>query len=364
MALTLSLPPAANVARLLGGLRRLRGGSDDADPADAPAAGMPEPSDMAETAEAPEPAGPASDRMARVLSHLRAWWAGDVLEGEAAGEAGADAATGAPESEAATPAPAAWNEHRQEVVENLWGKGFSSPGEADHVMALIKPLGLDRKQSVLDIGVGLGGSTRVIANETGAWVTGLEADAAMVKAGMEVSVMAGMAKRAPIHLFTPPRLEIRDRCMDVVVSKESLYGMPHKEILFQEMYRVLKPVGQILFTDYMLPGEGGGSAMLEAWRAGESPAPDPWTVERTVNLLREMRLDVRIAEDMTGQLKHLVIQGWLQLLRQLTPGKVPHPMAVALITEAEFWVRRLALLESHDLRCYRIYAMKREAVYK
>ena len=72
------------------------------------------------------------------------------------------------------------------MVQRLWGDGFSSPGEAEHVMMLVKPLGLNETMGVLDLNPGLCGSTRVIADSTGAWVTGLEADADLAAAGMEI----------------------------------------------------------------------------------------------------------------------------------------------------------------------------------
>jgi SAM-dependent methyltransferase len=279
-------------------------------------------------------------RLAPLRARLHAWW--DGCDHEPAAEA-ADRA--------------GWSAARREAVQSLWGKGFSSPGEAEHVMTLVEPLGLDEKNSVIDLGPGLGGSTRAIAGETGASVTGFETDPELVEAGRELSVKAGMAKKAPVVAYKPPLIDASDGSADAVISKEALYAMPEKEVLFEEMYRVLKPLGQVLFTDYVVP-EGHASPALEQWLAAEPPTPSPWCAERTVARLRDLGFEVRIAEDMTAVLKGLVLDGWKNLATSLTAGAVPNETGRAIVEEAELWVRRLALFDTGDLRCYRFHAIK------
>ena len=335
--------------------------------AEATEAEMPPPAapDEIETEDAPRPSdnGGADDfarRFAPLRARLRAWWEGYDYEPDEP----EDEPTRGDEPVVKTAPPAGWGTARCEAVQNLWGKGFSTPGEAEHVMMLVKPLGLDAKNSVIDLNPGLGGSTRVVAEETGAWVTGFESDSELVAAGMELSVMAGMAKRAPVVAYKPPVIDARDKSVDAVISKEAIYALPEKEVLFEEMYRVLKPVGQVLFTDYVVPEEGHGSPALEQWIASEHPTPMPWCPERTVARLRDLGFEVRIAEDMTALLKGRVLDGWKNLAMSLRTGAVDKETALAIVREAELWTRRLALFDSGDLCCYRFYAMKRELVFK
>lgn len=298
-----------------------------------------------------------SGRFDLLRGRLHAWWEGyDFEPAEPAPEV-----DDAPEPEPAPPTPEEWTQARQEIVQKLWGEGFSTPGEAEHVKMLVKPLGLTEKQSVLDINPGLGGTSRVVAEDTGAWVTGLEADNDLATAGMEISVMSGMAKKAPIQFFTPPKIDIRGHTMDAVVSKEGLYVLPEKEIVFEEIYKVLKPVGQLLFTDYMLPKNDHTSPALEAWIAAETPTPIPWSVDQTVARLKDIGFEVRISEDMTDGVKSLVMKGWQSLVAGIEPGQLSQAAAGAVVGEAEIWCRRLALFEAGDLRCYRIHALKHES---
>ena len=98
----------------------------------------------------------ASSKFSPILARLNAWWEGDEYAGELP--------TAEEPEPAAAPAAAAepeinWSPARCEVVQRLWGDGFSSPGEAEHVMMLVKPLGLNETMSVLDLNPGLGGPT-------------------------------------------------------------------------------------------------------------------------------------------------------------------------------------------------------------
>jgi len=74
------------------------------------------------------------------------------------------------------------------------GEGFTTPGQAERMVQLIASLGLRRKMKELDIEAGLGGTTRLIAERTEAWVTGLESEEMLVRMGMKRSISAGLIK--------------------------------------------------------------------------------------------------------------------------------------------------------------------------
>ena len=262
-----------------------------------------------------EDALPDAGRFDELLGRLRAWWEGEDFEPEEPAPVAETVSKPAPAAEA--PSPEEWTQARQEIVQKLWGEGFSTPGEAEHIKMLVKPLGLTAKQSIFDINPGLGGTSRVVAEDTGAWVTGLEADNDLAAAGMELSVMGGMAKKAPIQYFEPPKIDIRERTMDAMISKEGLYTLPEKEILFDEVYKALKPIGQLLFTDYMLPKDNHTSPALDDWIAAENPTPVPWSIDQTVARLKDIGFEIRVSEDMTDSLKSLVLKGWKDLVRDI-----------------------------------------------
>jgi SAM-dependent methyltransferase len=147
----------------------------------------------------------------------------------------------------------AWADPRLTISGRLWGEAMTGPGGRDFALAKIASFGTDKKMSLLEIGAGLGGSTRIIAKETGAWVTRLEPDAAFAKAGMELSSRSKLKKRAPIEPCDLAEIDLEPVHYPVIFSLETFYKVADKAEFYAKVYRSLKPEGQLLFTDIMVP---------------------------------------------------------------------------------------------------------------
>src|SRR3546814_18711553 len=115
---------------------------------------------------------------------------------------------------------------------------------------------------------------------------------------MELSTMAGLAKRAPIHYFDMDRYEFRENSTDCVISKESLFTVEDKERLLKEIIRMIRPRGQLLFTDYVL-AEKADERAVYTWAEDEPKRPYPWTKRDYEDMLTEARLDIRIKAGIT-----------------------------------------------------------------
>src|SRR5262249_12362934 len=152
------------------------------------------------------------------FAKLMAWFRGAK---DAAPAAGGDtpravmpaAAPDQPPLDAATPAQ--W----------LWGAGFHVPRDVEHVLGLVEPFALNPAMSMLYIGAGLGGGARAIATKYATYVTALEADAALVRRGMEMSTLQGMQKRAPVTLYDPATLELRNHSFDCILARQCTYTL-------------------------------------------------------------------------------------------------------------------------------------------
>lgn len=251
-----------------------------------------------------------------------------------------------------------WTTERISVAEQIWGEGFTQPGGTDYVSELIKPLGLDSSMHVLDLGAGLGGVPRAIAEFTGAWVTGYEADPRLVKRANELSAKMGMAKKVPIELYNPDNPGFKRAAYDAVISRESLFTFADKGKLFGRIVRAVKPFGQILFTDYMLPRPNHSSPALDAWYAVEQQEPHPWSLEEALAVLNGLKLDVRIHDDISEEMRARILKGWDSFTKMIASGGMSRAFKRALLKEVELWARRVALIESGDLKVYRVYARK------
>ncbi|WP_299395156.1 methyltransferase domain-containing protein [Pelagibius sp.] len=252
-----------------------------------------------------------------------------------------------------------WMSKRLEIMQEIWGKGMTGPGDAAYILKLVKPLALDPAFTVIEVGAGLGGATRVISEHFDIWMTGLEADREVADAGMELSTMAGMAKKAPVHYFDVDHYEFREASIDCVFSKEALYVVEDKKRLLAEIINMIKPRGQLLFTDYVF-AEDAAKKDIQAWVSGEPVTPHPWTQRQYEQTLTEARLDIRIKEDITDEVYKIITSAWAEFLASLRGRELDKSTSDAINEAVDLWTRRTKAIESGALRLCRFHALKKE----
>lgn len=117
---------------------------------------------------------------------------------------------------AASPAPAQAGEEeapqteadlaRLDVLQLMWGKGFSGPGDADFITGLAHPLNLNAQKLVLGLSAGLGGGVRALADTFKTFVTGLERDDELAFHGNKLSLQLGHERTASIAHYNPAQI--------------------------------------------------------------------------------------------------------------------------------------------------------------
>ncbi len=248
-----------------------------------------------------------------------------------------------------------WTPSRIDITEKLWGAGFSSPGGAEHISYLVRPIGLNPDKSALDLSAGLGGGARSMATEFGCWVNGLESSPLLAAAGMERSRKAGLEKRAPVELYDPEHFSYPRR-VDAILYKEGMFAVHDKEQLFDGIEEILKPKGHLLITDYVLAPKVAPDSLAD-WTVKEPLEPNLWTLDRMKNAFAQRNLDLRISEDITNahqQMIKTLLYEFTQYLAQIS--MTPETRATVL-REAELWAGRVTAM-NEGLRCYRFYALK------
>ena len=251
-----------------------------------------------------------------------------------------------------------WPEERIKIAEIIWGPGFIGPGGSEYVLKLVQPFGMNSSMNVLDLGAGLGGPARAVAEDSKAWLTGKENSDALAIAGMVRSTNAGMSKKAPITHADFETIKLRPKFFDRVYSKEALFTVADKERLFKMVFTALKNEGQFVFTDYMLRERGAESQAVKDWIAHEPVQPHPWSSDRTEAYLKRLGFDIRVVEDITKGARRRIFEGWQKFIDTHEPGSIPDELVSSLVDEAEHWARRVAALDSGNIRVYRIYALK------
>src|SRR5690606_22506608 len=104
----------------------------------------------------------------------------------------------------------------------------SHPGDTAHVLELVKPFALDPAMTMVDLCAGLGGGMRAVVEAFGVWVDGLEPDRELAEAGMQISTMAGLAKKAPISHYAPESLDLRAGTVDCLLCRQLLHRLDDK----------------------------------------------------------------------------------------------------------------------------------------
>ena len=141
------------------------------------------------------------------------------------------------------------------MLEAIWGEGFLSPGGAEEVARIIGEHDLQGK-SVLDIGCGAGGIDIALVRSHGAgFVCGIDVEDPVLAHARALVDRARLASRIGLVKVAPGPLPFPPGCFDVVFSKDSIVHIPDKHALMAEVFRVLKPGGWFLASDWLIGTE-------------------------------------------------------------------------------------------------------------
>jgi phosphoethanolamine N-methyltransferase len=144
-------------------------------------------------------------------------------------------------------------EYTDEFITKLqiaFGKGFLSPGGVEEVAKIVEGIDLSGKE-VLDIGVGIGGPACLLVTNHGAGkVTGIDVEEPVLREARATVSSQSLENQIDLQFVTPGPLPFDDATFDVVFSKDSIIHIPEKRSLFSEVYRVLKPGGWVVMSDW------------------------------------------------------------------------------------------------------------------
>lgn len=258
-----------------------------------------------------------------------------------------------------------WDEETIDIAQYIWGKGFCGPGGPEYIVALSKLLALSPEMSMLQLGAGIGGPARVLADRFGVWITGYEASENLVEKGNKLSKMAGMEKKAALQFYDPENVDSFDRKFDRALSKEALFAIQDKNSIIANVEEKLKPGGLFLMTEYVIGSDAVlGKDRYKEWVVGERMHPYPVLADELISMVKGNRLQVRVSEDISMQYIEMINQAWSgadEVAAKLAKQEDGTQKIQTLMAEAEFWTRRKKLLEQGDLKLWRIVANKKSS---
>ena len=136
------------------------------------------------------------------------------------------------------------------------GEGFLSPGGAEETRRVLERVTIAGKQ-VLEVGSGLGGCCVIIATERGAkHVHGVDVEAIVIERARAKVARDGLDSQITFQQIEPGPLPLASNTYDVVFSKDAMCHIEDKALLYSELFRVLKPNGQLAVGDWLVSQDG------------------------------------------------------------------------------------------------------------
>jgi ubiquinone/menaquinone biosynthesis C-methylase UbiE len=140
-------------------------------------------------------------------------------------------------------------------------------------LELAEKMNLTADSNVLDIGSGLGGPARTLAETYGCRVAGIDLTQAFCDAAAAMSDWVGLGKYVSFRQGDATNLPFANNEFDAAMTIHVAMNIAAKEKMYMEAHRVIKPDGIFAVYD-ILQGEGG-----------EVLYPVPWAREPSISHL-------------------------------------------------------------------------------
>lgn len=123
---------------------------------------------------------------------------------------------------------------------------------------------------MLDIGCGAGGIDIALTRIHGAgYVTGIDVEDTVLVRARALIAREGLGHRIGCLKVAPGPLPFPPETFDIVFSKDSIVHIPDKTALMAEVFRVLKPGGIFVASDWLIGHDGPPSTEMAAYIAAE-----------------------------------------------------------------------------------------------
>jgi tocopherol O-methyltransferase len=157
---------------------------------------------------------------------------------------------------------AGFYDRSSKLWEDVWGEhmhhGYYIPeNRTDHIQAQIDLIdevlkwgNVTKATSVVDVGCGIGGSSRHIARKFGCEAKGITLSPYQAARGNELAKEQGLSDKASFQVADALDQPFDDNSFDLVWSLESGEHMPDKKKFVDELFRVATPGGRILVVTW------------------------------------------------------------------------------------------------------------------
>ncbi|WP_196777954.1 class I SAM-dependent methyltransferase [Lentzea aerocolonigenes] len=196
-------------------------------------------------------------------------------------------------------------------------------------LEIIEAVGLTADSRVLDLGSGLGGPARTLAELTGCTVTGVDLTAEFCEVATALSEWTGLSERTHFHVGDATATGLPDAAVDTALTVHVAMNISDKHALYAEAFRVLRPGGRFVVYD-VLQGEGGDVRYPVPW-ANDSSTSFLATPAEMRELLPAAGFDVISEVDSSDE-----SLAWFLQMRARIQRDGPPPVTFAAFLGEEF----------------------------
>lgn len=145
--------------------------------------------------------------------------------------------------------------HEQGVEKNEITRGHISSVDEFHIkgaevsLEIAKEAELSKELKVLDVGCGIGGPARMIADVFGCSVTGVDLTNEFIRSARLLSQLVGLSEKTEFVTADATELPFENKTFDVVWTQHAQMNIKEKEKLYSEIHRVLKKGGRFIYYD-------------------------------------------------------------------------------------------------------------------
>ena len=230
------------------------------------------------------------------------------------------------------------------------------------VETIIAPAGIESSHHVVDAGCGVGGTALHLSRTRGCRVTGVNLSKTQLEIAKSKAINADLSDQVDFEYANCSRsLPFSDGSVDVVVNIESARHYSDRRRFLHEVYRILKPGGMFVASDWM----ASDVIPVSQYERYIKPLCEDWTMYNLesqssyTRLLQEASLDVIEFEGFNGMEfdnLHLLTNAY-QSLGLLRTGYTKSPAFVELMAKLE----RLCVAWRHTYMGIRRYCAVKSA---
>ena len=180
-----------------------------------------------------------------------------------------------------------YDQKQIKVLELLWGKGFLSPGGTEEIDLIVNQRNLENK-TILDIGCGSGGALIYFSEKFNIkQAIGIDIEPHVINQANFHKNNSKNPEKLDFEVVSPGKFNFGDESFDVIFSKDSFLHIENKENLCRDIFRLLKPGGFLIASDWMRIDDNIPSHEMKEYIIAEGLSMQMCSLKRYFNALTE-----------------------------------------------------------------------------